>query len=61
MNAYKLNGMASTVTRKVIVKELGIHHSDIYKHVKSLSFDGVVETHDGKRYQIKMSEIKKIP
>ena len=58
MNSYKLNGIAGHVTRSSICKKLNILHTEIYKEIKSLSVSGVVETKDGKLYQIELTEIE---
>ena len=58
MNSWKLNGIASSVTRHAICEGLNIPHYDIYKTVKSLSADGVIETHEGKKYKLILKEIE---
>ena len=57
MNSWKLNGMAGHLTRAAINRGLGIHHTEIYKVVKSIGNDGTIETHDGKKYKLKLEEI----
>lgn len=50
--------MAGHLTRSAICKGLDIHHTEIYKVVKSVSNDGVIETHDGKKYKLILKEIE---
>ena len=50
MNAYELNSKIGSIARIAICKSLGIEHTDIYKVVKSIGFDGIVITKDGKEY-----------
>lgn len=57
MNSWKLNGMAGHLTRSAICKSLNIHHTEIYKVVKSVHRD-VIETQDGKKYELILKEIK---
>lgn len=58
MNSWRLNGMAGHLARTAINKGLAIHHTEIYKIVKSISIDGTIETHDGKKYKLTLEEIK---
>jgi hypothetical protein len=58
MNSWKLNGMAGHLARQAINRGLNIHHTEIYKVVKSVSADGIIETHDGKKYKLTLTEIK---
>lgn len=58
MNSWKLNGIAGHLTRQAIIEKLNISFTDIYKTVKSISNDRVIETHDGKKYRIVLEEIK---
>ena len=57
MNSWKLNGMAGHLARQAINEGLNIHHTEIYKIVKSVSNDGTIETHEGKRYKLVLEEI----
>lgn len=50
--------MAGHLARQAIYKGLAIHHTEIYKAVKSVSNDGVIETHDGKKYKLTLEVIK---
>ena len=50
--------MAGHLARQAIYRGLAIHHTEIYKVVKSVSSDGVIETHDGKRYKLTLEKIK---
>jgi hypothetical protein len=58
MNSWKLNGIAGHLTRQAISKSLKIHHTEIYKTVKIVHFDGTIETKEGKKYQLELKEIK---
>ena len=57
MNAYKLNGIASHVTRQAIADGLQIMPSEIYKKVKSISTDGIIVTDDSKKFKIVLIEL----
>lgn len=50
--------MAGHLARTAINKGLNIHHTQIYKIVKSVNNDGIIETHDGKKYELTLKEIK---
>jgi hypothetical protein len=56
MNSYILNSMSGHLTRCAIVKKLNINHLDIYKTVKSIDNEGIVETKDGKKYELILIE-----
>ena len=58
MNSYKLNGIAGHLTRTAICKKLNISSTEIYKAVKSISSNGIIETRDGKKYKLELIEIK---
>lgn len=58
MNSWKLNGIAGHITRYAISQGLEIPHSDIYKTIKDISMDGIIETKEGKRYKLELKEIK---
>ena len=58
MNSWKLNGIAGHLARTAINKGLAIHHTEIYKVVKSIDYDGIIETHDGKKYKLTLEAIK---
>ena len=58
MNSYKLNGRAGHYFRQAVCKGLGIEHTEIYKKVKDISSDGTIITKEGKRYKLKLEEIK---
>jgi sugar-specific transcriptional regulator TrmB len=58
MNSWKLNGMAGHLTRQAIIRGLNIPCTQIYKVVKSVSADGLIETHEGKKYKLTLEEIK---
>ncbi len=59
MNPYKLNGQAVRHFTTAVCKGLGIHWTDIYKTVKNIDQHGVIETKDGKKYQVVLKEITK--
>lgn len=50
--------MAGHLARTAINKGLDIHHTEIYKIVKSVNNDGIIETHDGKKYKLVLEIIK---
>jgi predicted transcriptional regulator len=58
MNSWKLNGMAGHLARQAINRGLNINHTQIYKVVKSVNNEGVIETHDGKKYKLTLEIIK---
>lgn len=49
--------MAGHLTRSAICKSLNIHHTEIYKVVKSVHGD-TIETQEGKKYELILKEIK---
>ena len=59
MNSWKLNGHAGHYFRQAVIKGLCINHSDIYKTIKDIDKNGVIETKDGKKYQLELKEIIK--
>lgn len=50
--------MAGHLARTAINKGLDIHHTEIYKIVKSVNNDGIIETHDGKKYKLVLEIVK---
>ena len=58
MNSWKLNGIAGHLTRQAICKSLNIQNTEIYKIVKSIDNDGIIETTDGKKYQLKLKKLE---
>lgn len=50
--------MVGHLARTAINEGLNIHHTQIYKVVKSVNNDGVIETHEGKKYKLILKEIK---
>jgi hypothetical protein len=56
MNAYKLNGIVGHICRQAVCKELKIHHTDIYKEVRDIDFNGTITTKDGKKYELVLKE-----
>ena len=46
MNSWKLNGVAGHLTRQAIIKKLNIHSTEIYKTVKYIDNNGIIETHE---------------
>lgn len=58
MNSWKLNGQAGHYFRDAVCKGLNIQHTEIYKTVKSIDNHGVIETYDGKKYQLELKPLK---
>ena len=58
MNSWKLNGIAGHLARQAINRGLNLHHTQIYKVVKSVNNEGIIETHDGKKYKLTLEIIK---
>jgi|LakMenEpi03Aug12_release.lakeMendotaPanAssembly.Ray.scaffolds.fasta_scaffold191330_5 hypothetical protein len=58
MNSWKLNGIAGHLTRKAIISKLNITFTQIYKTVKSIDNNGIIETYDGKKYVLELKEIE---
>lgn len=58
MNSWKLNGIAGHLTRRAIIEKLSITFTEIYKTVKSIDNNGIIETKDGKKYKLELKEIK---
>lgn len=58
MNSWKLNGIAGHLTRTAICEKLNIRFTDIYKTVKSINNNQIIEIHDGKKYKLELKEIK---
>jgi len=56
MNSYKLNGIAGHTCRVAICESLKIKHTDIYKVVKSISPNGIIETADGTKFKLKLEK-----
>lgn len=57
MNSWKLNSTAGHWFRLAISKSLNIHFTEVYRTVKSINHDGVIETSDGKRYELILKEL----
>ena len=57
MNSWKLNSTAGHLLRLAISKSLNIHFTEVYKTVKFIHHDGVIETSDGKKYELTLKEI----
>lgn len=57
MNSWKLNSTAGHLFRLAISKSLNIHFTEVYRKVKSINHDGVIETSDGKRYELTLKEV----
>lgn len=57
MNSYKLNGIVGHTCRAAICESLEINHTDIYKVVKSISPNGIIETVDGTKFKLKLEKI----
>ncbi len=58
MNSWRFNSTASSHYGRAITKSLNIPFRDVYKTVKTISNDGIIETKDGKKYQLELKEIK---
>ena len=57
MDAYKLNASLGHLARTAIVEGLNIHYIDIYHVVKDIQKE-VIITREGKKYKLKLEEIK---
>lgn len=57
MNSWILNGMAGHLTRNAIIKGLNLEWNTLYKTIKSINNNGVIETKDGKKYELILKEI----
>lgn len=57
MNSWKLNSTAGHWFRLAISKSLNIHFTEVYKTVKFIHHDGVIETSDGKKYELTLKEL----
>ena len=57
MNSWKLNSTAGHLLRLSISKSLNIHFTEVYKTVKSINNDGIIETSDGKKYELTLKEL----
>jgi DNA-binding IscR family transcriptional regulator len=57
MNSYKFNGIAGHISRQTIARDLKIPLHHIYKTVKSIDYNGIIETHDGKKYVLELKEV----
>lgn len=57
MNSYNLNGRSGHYFRDAICKGLNIEHTEIYKTIKNIDYYGIIETKDGKKYQLKLIEV----
>jgi len=56
VNSYKLNGIAGHTCRAAICESLKIKHVDIYKVVKNIDLNGVIETADGSKFKLKLKK-----
>lgn len=57
MNSWKLNSIAAHVFRQSVCRSLAINHMDIYKTLKDVNLYGIIETKDGKKYQLVLKEL----
>lgn len=57
MNSWKLNSTAGHWFRLAISKSLDIHFTEVYRKVKSINNEGVIETSDGKKYELILKEL----
>ena len=58
MNSWKLNGIAGHLTRQIIIESLNIIPTQIYKIVKSIDNNGIIVLHDGRKFKLKLEELK---
>jgi DNA-binding IclR family transcriptional regulator len=58
MNSWKLNGIAGHLTRQAIIKKLNINNTEIYKTVKSIDYNGIIETKEGKKYVLVLKKLE---
>ncbi|MGL6105202.1 hypothetical protein [Romboutsia sp.] len=61
MNSYKLNGIAGHLTRRIIIESLNIVPTELYKTVKSIDNNGVITTHDGRMFKLKLEYLGNEP
>ena len=57
MNAYKLNGISGQCFRKAICDGLDIFPSDIYRVVKSINSNGIIELKSGNKFRLELKRI----
>jgi len=57
MNSYKLNGISGHTCRAAICESLEIRRGDIYKVVKNIDSNGVIETTDGTKFKLKLEKV----
>jgi hypothetical protein len=57
MNSWKLNSTAGHWFRLAIAKSLNIHFTEVYKSIKVIHYDGIIETPDGKKYELILKEL----
>lgn len=57
MNSWKLNSTAGYLFRLAVSKSLSIHFTEVYKKVKSINNEGVIETSNGKKYELVLKEL----
>lgn len=57
MNSWKLNSTAGHWFRLAISKSLNIHFTEVYREVKSINNEGIIETLDGKKYELILKEL----
>lgn len=57
MNSYKLNAIVGHTCRVAICESLKIRHIDIYRTVKNIHPNGVVEIKDGTKFKLKLEKI----
>jgi hypothetical protein len=58
MNSWKLNGLAGHYFRSAVCKGLDIPFGEIYKEVKDIDRHGTITTKGGKKYQLKLEEVR---
>lgn len=57
MNSYKFNSIAQTILLITLSDRLKIDRQYFYKHVKSISSDGIVTLFNDKRLKITLEEL----
>ena len=57
MNSWKLNSTAGYLLRLAVSTSLNIHFTEVYKKVKSINHEGVIETSNGKKYELILKEL----
>lgn len=56
MNSYKLNSIASHTCKVAICKSLKIRPADIYRVVKNIDLNGIIEINNGTKFKLKLEK-----